>query len=249
MGNSQRATVRVMRPVLIIEQDAKLPGHGLLGDRIDHAGMERVSTDAWSDDLSALDPSDYSAIVAMGGNPSAFDIETYPWLLGVEDLLLRAIANETPVLGVCLGGQVLARALGAEVRIGDVGEYGWYEISPEPEAANDPVLAALRAPSGSLSWHRDVFELPEGATLLASSPAAPNQAFRFGASAWGLQFHPEVEPDVFDLWQSNHPGAAEITGLTPEVLKATVVKGCAESRGWRSELFDRFLAVARETAA
>ena len=58
MGNSQRATVRVMRPVLIIEQDAKLPGHGLLGDRIDHAGMERVSTDAWSDDLSALDPSD-----------------------------------------------------------------------------------------------------------------------------------------------------------------------------------------------
>ena len=249
MGDSQHATVFVMRPVLIIEQDAKLPGHGLLGDRIDLAGMERESTDAWSDDLNALDPADYSAIVAMGGNPSAFDIETYPWLLGVENLLLRAIADETPVLGICLGGQVLARALGAEVRIGDVGEYGWYEISPTPEAANDPVLVALRAPSGSLSWHRDVFELPTGATRLASSPAAPNQAFRFGASAWGLQFHPEVEPDVFDLWQSNHPGAAEITGLTPEVLKATVVKGCAESRGWRSELFDRFLAVAQEAAA
>ena len=238
-----------MRPVLIIEQDAELPGHGLLGERIDHAGVERVSTNAWSDDLSTLDPTAYSAIVAMGGKPSAFDIETYPWLPGVEDLMLRAIAVDTPLLGLCLGGQVLARALGAEVRIGDVGEYGWYEISPAPEAATDPVLGALRVPSGSLSWHRDVFELPEGATRLASSPAAPNQAFRFGSSSWGLQFHPEVEPDVFNLWQSNHPGSAELTGLTPEVLKATVFNGCAESRAWRSELFDRFLAVAREAAS
>lgn len=238
-----------MRPVLIIEQDAELPGHGLLGERIHHAGFERVSTNAWSDDLGILDPSHYVAIVAMGGKPSAFDIETYPWLLGVEDLMLRAIAVETPVLGVCLGGQVLARALGAEVRISDVAEYGWYEISPSPEAADDPVLAALRAPSGSLSWHRDVFDLPAGATRLASSPAVPNQAFRFGTSAWGLQFHPEVEPDVFNLWQSNHPGSAVLTGLTPEVLKASVVKGCAESRVWRSELFDRFLAVARNAAS
>ncbi len=234
-----------MLPVLIIEQDATLPGHGLLGQRIAAAGLERASVNAWSDDLATVDPTRYSAVIAMGGNASAFDVENDPWLLGVQDLFERTIAAATPAFGICLGGQVLARTLGADVRIGETGEYGWHEISPLPAAADDPVLSALTQRSGTMQWHRDTFDVPAGAVRLAESTTTANQAFRFGASAWGIQFHPEVEVDVFDTWQANHPGAAAAIGMTLTEMRAAVVRGCDASRAWRSDLFDRFLAVAK----
>ena len=238
------ATVPRVSPVLILEQDADLPGHGLLGLRIDAGGLTRHSVGVWKDDLTAIDPRSYSAIVALGGKASAYDDDGHPWLSDAQDLLRRATHGGTPVLGICLGGQVLARALGAEVRPAELGEYGWGEISPLPAAAADPVFSALTTRSGTYQWHGDVFDVPPGATRLAESDVTANQAFRFGENSWGIQFHPEVEPDVFDTWNANHPGASDASGLSLAELRAIVVRECDASRAWRTDLFDRFLAVA-----
>ncbi len=123
----------------------------------------------------------------------AWDEERLPYLGRQRAFLREAVEEGVPVLGICLGGQLLARALGAEVRPAERLEAGWLEIEATPEAAGDALLAHLRAPVGVYQWHTDVFDLPDGAVRLARSEQSENQAFRYGERAWGLQFHPEVD--------------------------------------------------------
>jgi GMP synthase-like glutamine amidotransferase len=142
----------------------------------------------------------FDAVLAMGGPMGAYEEEAHPWLAAEKELLREAAEEGRPILGVCLGVQLLASALGAEVAPMERAEVGLLPVELTAEGRADPLFAGMPEPLVTLQWHGDTFELPSGAELLASSPAAPHQAFRAGRAAYGVQFHLEVTPEMTDEW-------------------------------------------------
>jgi GMP synthase-like glutamine amidotransferase len=146
------------------------------------------------------DRRDFDALVVMGGPMSATDDEELSWLTDEKRLVADAARAGTPVWGVCLGAQLLAASLGARVYPGPAPEVGVLPVTLTDEARTDPVFAGLPREVLTLQWHGDTFDLPDGATRLAGSPAYPNQAFRVGPAAYGLQFHLEVSVEMASEW-------------------------------------------------
>lgn len=142
---------------------------------------------------------DYRGIVVMGGPMGVNDGAVVPWIGDEIDYLRSALASNVPVWGVCLGAQLLAAALDAKVYPGVTPEVGVCDVELTDAAAADPVWGDVPSSFPTLQWHGDTFDLPAGATLLASSPAYPNQLFRHGRS-YGVQFHLEAGPDVAAEW-------------------------------------------------
>jgi GMP synthase (glutamine-hydrolysing) len=140
------------------------------------------------------------AIVAMGGPMSVNDEADHPWLRAEKALIADAVRGGLPFWGSCLGVQLLASALGAPVRQGPAPEVGILPVHATAATDGDPVFSGLAWPRPTLQWHQDTFDLPEGATLLATSPAYPHQAFRVGSVAYGVQFHIEVDEAMADEW-------------------------------------------------
>ena len=135
--------------------------------------------------------------VVMGGPMNVDDVERFPALAAEREWLAGALERELPTLGVCLGAQLLARALGAKVRPGEEPEIGFAPV--EVSAPDDPLLGGLAPSSEVLHWHGDVFDLPPGAEHLASSERTACQAFRAG-NAWGVLFHPEADLALVEAW-------------------------------------------------
>jgi GMP synthase (glutamine-hydrolysing) len=142
----------------------------------------------------------FDGIVAMGGPMSVNDDDSLPWLGAEKALIGDAVRAGLPYWGACLGVQLLAASLGARVYAGPAPEVGVLPVMLTAEGRSDPVFQGLPAEFPTLQWHGDTFDLPEGATLLASSPAYPNQAFRFGRWAYGVQFHVEVSEPMAAEW-------------------------------------------------
>jgi GMP synthase (glutamine-hydrolysing) len=232
-----------VKPILVIEQDELLPGVGLLGERLTELGVPFRRLQTWNEDLAGLHARDFAAVVPLGGAMHAWDDHAFPFLREEVRLLGEAVEEQIPVLGVCLGAQLLARALGARVGPGERHEIGWLGVTPTGDAAGDPLFAHARGTQTVYQWHLDGFELPGGAVHLASSERFPCQAFRFG-SAWGVQFHPEVDLATFELWYGNHPGAAAAHGVDEDVLFEAVRRGDGDrdSFAFRAGLFDAFAA-------
>jgi GMP synthase (glutamine-hydrolysing) len=142
----------------------------------------------------------FDAIVAMGGPMSVNDDDELPWLTAEKRAIGEAVRAGMPYFGACLGVQLLAASLGARVYAGPDPEVGVLPVTLTDEGAADPLFAGLPRSFPTLQWHGDTFDLPDGATLLASSPAYPNQAFRVGRAAYGIQFHVEVLPAMAREW-------------------------------------------------
>jgi GMP synthase-like glutamine amidotransferase len=149
--------------------------------------------------LAGLHPEDLVAVVAMGGPMGVYETDRHPWLVDELSFIARTVDAGVPFLGVCLGAQLLAGALGADVFPGPVPEVGVDRVTVAPGAAADPVFAGLPPSFEVLQWHGDTFDLPEGATLLAGSARYPHQAFAVG-SAYGLQFHAEASWALAGEW-------------------------------------------------
>jgi GMP synthase (glutamine-hydrolysing) len=162
------------------------------------ATLRRIELDEGEPLPPSLDGID--AIVAMGGPMSVNDEADHPWLVAEKALIARAVRDGVPFWGSCLGVQLLASSLGARVRRGLAAEVGVLPVYATPEAAADRVFSGLAWPRPTLQWHQDTFDLPEGATLLATSPEYPHQAFRVGRAAYGVQFHIEVDEAMADEW-------------------------------------------------
>ena len=141
------------------------------------------------------DAGEIGALVAMGGPMSAYDTETISWLAPEIELIRAVIQRGTPVLGVCLGAQLIAAALGARVYRGDQKEIGWYPITMTPDAADAHLTEHWPSEATVLHWHGDTFDLPPGARLLATSEAYRHQAFAVRSQVVGLQFHLEMAPE------------------------------------------------------
>jgi GMP synthase-like glutamine amidotransferase len=145
------------------------------------------------------DPTDFAGTIVMGGPMGAYEEDAHSWLAEEKRVLGEAARAGHPVWGVCLGAQLLAGALGAAVYPGDAPEVGLLDVELTPEARADPVFGAAPERFAALQWHGDTFDLPAGATLLATSPAYRHQAFAFERS-YGLQFHLEVPPALAVEW-------------------------------------------------
>jgi len=144
----------------------------------------------------------FAGLLVLGGPMGAYDDDVAPWLPATRDLLREAVAQQVPALGVCLGGQLLAAALGGRVQpAADGPEIGPALVAKRDVSAGDPLFGPVPFTPDVLQWHWDeISTLPAGATLLASSTRYPNQAFRVGETAWGLQFHIETTPDIVRGW-------------------------------------------------
>ncbi|MFI6497081.1 type 1 glutamine amidotransferase [Nonomuraea typhae] len=142
-------------------------------------------------------------LIVLGGEMAAWEDERCPWLPATRALIRRSVADGLPVLGICLGAQLMALACGGTVERGTAGvEVGTCALTFLPAAQDDPLLSPVgRAEAVAAQFHGDAMtSLPEGATLLMTGDRYPHQAFRLGERAWGVQFHPEVTPEIFDGW-------------------------------------------------
>jgi GMP synthase (glutamine-hydrolysing) len=142
---------------------------------------------------------EFAGLIVMGGPMGAYEEDAHPWLVEEKRAIRAAAQAGHPVWGVCLGAQLLAAALGAEVYPGPAAEVGLLPVELTEAAAGDPVFGDAPASFPTLQWHGDTFDLPPGATLLASSPAYRSQAFVY-ERAYGLQFHLEVSPELAAEW-------------------------------------------------
>jgi GMP synthase (glutamine-hydrolysing) len=140
-------------------------------------------------------------VIAMGGPMGVNDEPEHAWLAGEKRWIAQAVRSGVPFFGVCLGAQLLAASLGAEVRTGEVPEVGVLPVTLTAEGRADPVFSLLGAEFPALQWHGDTFGIPAGAVRLAASAAYPSQAFRFGEVAYAVQFHVEVTEAMLAEWR------------------------------------------------
>ena len=187
----------------------------------------------------------YDAVFVFGGAMHADQDEHHPWLADEVEWLGGVIESGTPVLGVCLGAQLIARARGARVwRIPDGPEIGWCHAELTEAGALDPVLSSLPRMFEALQWHHYTYALPAGAVELARSPAC-TQAFRLGESCWGVQFHPEVTASQLEGWIDD----ADDPPPSPERLRAETPHKIERWNELGRGLCAAFLAAAERVLA
>ena len=158
--------------------------------------------------ISLPDPDDVDLLIIMGGEMSVNDEDIYPWLIAEKQWIRRFIELGKPVVGLCLGGQLIANSLGALVKKNHVKEIGWWPIKNRDVLPSTKDIFAFPYLITALSWHGDTFELPEGAVWLASSKACAHQAFQYSARVLGFQFHPEITPKNLKMFLSDNGYAA-----------------------------------------
>lgn len=161
------------------------------------------------DNLADIDPLTPDIFVILGGPIGAYDEQNYPFLVDELRLLEHRLNADLPTLGICLGAQLMARALGTSVYPDVYKEIGWAPLELSNEGIHTPLAHLAAKHTAVLHWHRDTFELPVGSTHLASSSKCKNQAFSWGKCSLALQFHPEVTLSGLELWFNNH--ACEIS--------------------------------------
>lgn len=181
-------------------------------------------------------------VVSMGGPMSAYQQKQYPWIAKELTLLQQALKTDRPVLGVCLGAQMLAQALGAQVHAAPPAkEIGWYPLMREPGADGDPLMAAFGQTETVFQWHGDAFQTPKGAVRLASSPLCQEQGFRYGRIAYGLQFHLEVTEAMIRAWMMQPGNRKELAALKGRIDPMAI-------RRQSPEHLDRLGVLARHVA-
>ena len=203
-----------MKPVFCIRHQPTVP-LGVISDAFDAAGVAWRYVDAWRGEaLPDLDEA--RGLVVLGGEMNADSVAAHPWLADVRALLRAAVDRQAPVLGVCLGAQLLARALDAEVAPAAAREIGFRKVSVASAGLGDPLLAPFAPASLVFQWHEDECALPTGAELLATNDAVAVQAYRVGERAYGVQFHFEVtEQQISDWCDDTRPeGLRDVWGAT-----------------------------------
>jgi GMP synthase-like glutamine amidotransferase len=218
---------------LIIQHEQPTPGgyvHQWLEERDADQDIYRIDIED-----RHVDPTAYDMIVSLGSEFAAFD-DAIPWLGKETELLREAGRADVPVLGICFGGQLLARVLGGRSFRGGVAEIGWLPVRSKEKA--------LVSDGPWFQWHFDTFTAPAGAKLIADSPAGP-QAYTIGRSI-GVQFHPEVTPEIMDAWVQVYRHELDQEGVDPDRLLIETHQRADDTRAAAWRLFDGFLARAEK---
>jgi GMP synthase (glutamine-hydrolysing) len=241
--------VEMRKPRVLVVQHEPDTGAGWFGEWLAQAGIALEVSHPYAGD-HADHVTTYDGVVVLGGAMGPTEDERCPWLPSVRGLVAEAVAGSVPLLGICLGAQLLAVACGGAVRRGTSGpELGVLDLEVHPPAADDPVFATLPSPAPVLQWHwEEISALPTGAALLAGSRRYAHQVFRVGDRAWGVQGHPEVTTQIAAAWAREDSPMLVAAGRAPEELVAEVsASEAALVETWRP-VAAAFATVIREHA-
>jgi GMP synthase (glutamine-hydrolysing) len=185
------------------------------GFRIRYANFSRFPT---------IEPSikSYDGLVILGGPMNVADVDKYPHLAYEISLIQEALKKDIPILGICLGAQLIAKSLGAAVYPNREKEIGWYDVSRTPEGSSDPLFKNYSDTEKLFQWHGQTFDIPPKAVHLASSVLCQNQAFRFGNKVYGIQFHLEVDEPMIERWLKVPDNADELAHLREKMTPAQI---------------------------
>lgn len=219
-----------------------------IADALEGAGVTVEACELFAGASIPTDVDGLGGIVVMGGPMSAGSDEDFPTRREEVALLSRALVRGVPTLGVCLGAQLLAAAGGGKVYPGEPGpEIGWAPVTLTALSAQDPLFSGLAAELTVLHWHAETFDLPHRAVLLASSSRYPNQAFRIGPRAWGLQFHLEVDNQAVGAFLESFGDQAVAAGVRVEEIAAGSQEALAHLEPSRRIVLRRFAALVSRT--
>lgn len=231
------------RLLVVVPSETDPPAR--LGEWLREAGLELDERHLGTGDPLPADLTGVDGLLVLGGPQSSLDDEaTSPELVGVRTLLRRAVEADLPTLAVCLGAQLLAQVGGGRTRVGVEGpEVGATLVAKRDAADADPVFGPLPLSPDVIQWHHDeIVELPAGATLLASNPHYPYQAYRVGDCVYGLQFHIETTPEMVRAWAGSDPVGVAAAPLDLETL-------CARADAAHDDIADAWQPFAARFAA
>ena len=197
---------------------------------------EPLALDADALDAGALDRC--HGVIVMGGPQSAND--SLPGLVAELKLIEQAVVAETPVLGICLGAQLIAKALGARVYGNPEKEIGWAPVYFTAAAERDRVFGGIASPANLFHWHGETFDLPAGAEWLAYSDKCRHQAYRFGRNVYGVQFHPEITPEMIADWSAQPANCGDV-----DLLEAPLDPHAADTEPIARKMLEGWLTVFR----
>lgn len=211
-------------PRILTIQHEDGTGPGLVGRALEESGLALHTVHPWAGEPVPTTLADHAGLLVLGGAANCEDERAAPWLPAVRALVHRAVDEAVPLFGICLGGQIMAHALGGRVVVRDRGpEVGVVPVRRLPAAADDPVFGAVPDGAPAAQWHWDeIGELPPGAVPLLGGDDCPHQAFRIGPRAWGVQFHPEVLGDAVAEWSASDGPAVARAGGDPDAAVASV---------------------------
>ena len=237
-----------VRVLAIEHEDGTGPGY--IGERLRALGAQLDVVRPYRGDPIPETADGYAGLVVLGGTPGPYDDAAAPWLPEVRRLIAVALAEELPLLGICLGGELLAGVAGGKVdRIAGPPEIGVHRLYPTEAARTDPLFAGLPVAAPAVEWHwEEIVDLPPGSVALCGNERFPNQAFRVGPAAWGTQFHPEVLTDAATAWGRSAEADLHANGLTVEGVRADVRASEPELRRVWGELAARWLQVVTARA-
>jgi GMP synthase (glutamine-hydrolysing) len=228
------------RPTILVALATDSEPLGLLEAPLHEAGL---GVERWYPAATPPRPplGRYAGVIALGGAANPDEDARHPWLADERAVLAEAARRDLPVLGVCLGAELLAQALGGRSERLAVPEIGWVEVSRAPGAEDDPLLGAVPARFRSFEWHGFGFDPGPGGVVLAATGPRP-QAFRAGR-AWGLQFHPEADEAIIAGWARHAPGELRSAGVEPAWLAAESARHMGEQRRLARALGRAFAGV------
>jgi GMP synthase (glutamine-hydrolysing) len=220
--------------VLVVEHERDCPP-ALFGEWLAGAGCALdVRRPYAGDELPGL--TRYDALLVLGGPMGANDDDKHAWLGPVKDRIRAAVVEDVPTLGICLGHQLIAVALGGDIERNPLGQQvGMLEVGWTPEAATDALMGPIATPRRGVQWNDDVVtRLPDDAVLLATTGRGEIQAARYAPSMWGVQLHPEVDADVLRPWAASDRGSHEARGIDQDELLRDITGARAElDAAWR----------------
>jgi GMP synthase (glutamine-hydrolysing) len=197
---------------------------GLLAPIMDRHGWDVSFCEAAVDDLAHRSIKNADLIIVLGGPIGVYETDAYPFLTDEITLLEYRLSRELPTLGICLGSQLMAKALGSRVFKGPIKEIGWGAVELTKEGASSCLDALGDDDAAVLHWHGDSFDLPSGASRLASNQNYENQAFAYGHNALALQFHLEADPRQLEEWYVGHAAELSAEGMSVTDLRAQTLK-------------------------
>jgi GMP synthase (glutamine-hydrolysing) len=236
-----------VKPVLFVRNDT-FETFGIAPRAFEPTGVPVRVFDAIEADAPRPSLEDVSGVVMFGSSYNVDDTDRHPFLKEIRDLTREALERELPYLGICLGAQVLARALDREVPLAPVREVGFEAVHPTPAAASDALVSHYAEGDLVFQWHQDTFELPDGSELLATGDRVARQAYRLGEVTWGIQWHFEIDRAELDQWLDAFSAEADLLsewGKTPEAVRAEADARIDGHEAKGAETFRRFAEVVR----
>jgi len=232
--------------ILVLQHVASEPA-GVLDPLLRAAGLRIRYVNFAHHPHTQVDVTRYSGLVVLGGPMNVDQAHRYTHLLHEIEVIKVALQRKIPILGICLGAQLLATALGASVHPNAVQEIGWYPLTLSDEASNDPLFAHLDRNAQVFQWHAYTFTEPKDCVHLASTASCANQAFCYGGFAYGLQFHLEVDAPLIERWLKHSELKRELEPLGGDAhaqrVQAETQQYVAASQARAKAVFTEFVRL------